>query len=78
MTIRSICLVNNLPLLEPNKEVSAAMAILLIPDYDPEDPKPYPGDIQPGEYEGNEIVKLLRQHGDNPEAIRFIADTLEE
>jgi hypothetical protein len=78
MTIHSICLGNNLPLLEPNKGVSAAMAILLIPDYNPEDPKPYRGDIQPGEYQGNEIVELLHQHGHDPEAIRFIADLLEE
>ena len=49
------------------------MCNLLIPEYDPEDPKPYPGDIQPGIYEGNEIVELLRQHSANPEAIWFIA-----
>lgn len=38
------------------------MCNLLIPEYDPQDPQPYPGDIQPGIYEGNEIVELLRQH----------------
>jgi hypothetical protein len=64
--------------LEPNSEASAAMCTLLIPDYNPEDPQPYPGDIQPGIYEDNEIVELLREHTDNPEAIRFIADMLEE
>jgi hypothetical protein len=51
---------------------------LLIPEYDPEDPKPYPGDIKPGIYEGNEIVELLRQHCHYPEAIHFIADMLKE
>ena len=54
------------------------MCNLLIPEYDFEDSQPYPGDIQPGEYQGNEIVELLREHADNPEAIRFIADMLEE
>jgi hypothetical protein len=34
--------------LEPNLEASAARRTLLIPDYDPEDPQPCPGDIQPG------------------------------
>ncbi|HZA21460.1 MAG TPA: hypothetical protein VFA32_02465 [Dehalococcoidia bacterium] len=61
------------PRLEPDTEASAIMCNLLIPEYDPEDPKPYPGDIQPGIYEGNEIVELLRQHSANPEAIWFIA-----
>ena len=54
------------------------MCVLLIPDYDSENPQPDPGDIQPGEYQGNEIVELLHQNADNPEAIRFIADMLEE
>jgi hypothetical protein len=64
--------------LEPNTEATAIMCNLLIPDYNPDDPKPYPGDIKPGVYEGNELVELLRQHSANPEAIRFIADMLEE
>jgi hypothetical protein len=54
------------------------MCTLFIPDYDPNDPKPYPGDIKPGIYEDNEIVDLLREHCHNPEAIHFIADLLEE
>jgi hypothetical protein len=54
------------------------MCTLLIPDYDPNHPQPYPGDIQPGIYEDNEIVDLLSQHCHNPEAIYFIADLLEE
>jgi hypothetical protein len=51
---------------------------LLIPEYDLEDPQPYPGAIQPGEYQGDDVVELLREHADNPQAIRFIADMLEE
>ena len=54
------------------------MCNLLIPEYDPDGPKPYPGDIKPGVYEGNEVVELLPQHSANPEAIWFIADMLEE
>jgi hypothetical protein len=71
-------MVQKLLLLEPNTEASLAMYVLLIPDCDPEDSQPYPGDIQPEEYQGNEIVELLREYADNPEAIRFIADMLEE
>jgi hypothetical protein len=54
------------------------MCNVLIPEYDLDDPQPYPGDIQPGEYQGNEVIELLRQHSHNPEAIRFISDMLEE
>lgn len=49
---------------------------VLIPDYDPDNPAGrYPGGIKPGEYD---LVKLLRENSDNPEAVRFIADMLEE
>ena len=49
---------------------------ILIPGYDPANPAGrYPGGILPGNYE---LVKLLRENADNPEAIRFIADMLEE
>ena len=51
---------------------------LLIPEHDPNEPDPYVGDIKPGYYEGNQVVELLRQHADNPDAIMFIADMLEE
>lgn len=55
------------------------MLILLIPDHDPDEPKQrYPGNIAPGQYTGNEVVRLLRTHADNPEAVKFIADMLEE
>lgn len=47
---------------------------VLIPDYDPENPQPYPGNITPGTHD---LVSLLRQHAENPDAIRFIADMLE-
>lgn len=52
--------------------------ILVIPDYDPYEPKPYPGGIVPGEYTLSGLVELLRKHKNNPEAIQFIADLLEE
>jgi hypothetical protein len=48
--------------LKPIAEASSVMCSLIIPEYDLEDPQPYPGDIQPGEYEGNELVQLLRDH----------------
>ena len=50
---------------------------IIIPDYDPYNPKPYPGDIKPGSYTRLEIKKLLKKHKDNPEALRFIRDMLE-
>ena len=53
---------------KPDKEIE-------IPDYDPVAPAEYPGGIKPGEYD---LVKLLRENADNPEAVRFIADMLEE
>ncbi len=52
---------------------------LLIPEYDPYEPdKRYPGGIEPGSYTCNELVALLRRNKENPEAIQFIADMLEE
>jgi hypothetical protein len=77
MLMPSIVMWKPPPRLESNTEATAIMCNLLIPEYDPEDPQPYPGDIKPGVYEGNEIVELLRQHSANPEAIWFIADMLE-
>jgi hypothetical protein len=78
MQMPSIVMGKPPPRLEPNTEASAIMCTLLIPDYDPEDPKPYPSDIQLGEYQCNEIVELLRQHSANLEGISFIADMLKE
>ena len=50
---------------------------LIIPDYDPYNPRPYPGDIKPGSYSQAEVKKLLKQHKDNPEALQFLRDMLE-
>jgi hypothetical protein len=50
---------------------------IIIPDYDPYNPKPYPGDIQPGGYSRSEIKKLIKKHKDNPEALQFLRDMLE-
>ena len=36
---------------------------LIIPDYDPNKPEPYPGDIKPGYYSEPEVKKLLKTQG---------------
>jgi hypothetical protein len=51
---------------------------LIIPDYDPYNPKPYPGDIKPGSYSKAKVKKLLKKHKDNPEVLQFIQDMMEE
>jgi hypothetical protein len=51
---------------------------LIIPDYDPYNPKPYPGNIKPGSYNKAKVKKLLKKHKDNLAALRFIRDMLEE
>ena len=51
---------------------------LIIPDYDPINPKPYPGDIKPGYYSQVKVKKLLNKHKDNTEALQFIRDMMEE
>ena len=51
---------------------------LIIPAYDPYNPKPYPGDIKPGYYTEAKVKKLLKKHKDNPEALHFLRDILEE
>ena len=51
---------------------------LIIPDYDPYHPQPYPGDIKPGYYSEANIKKLLKKHKDNPAALQFLQDMLEE
>jgi len=51
---------------------------LLIPDYDPDDPKPYPGDIKPGYYSHAKVKNLLKKNKDNPEALQFLRDMMEE
>jgi len=51
---------------------------LIIPDYDPSNPIPYPGDIKPGYYSQAKVKKLLKKHKDNPEALQFLRNMLEE
>lgn len=54
------------------------MKTLLIPEYDVDDPRPYPGDIKPGQYDTKQLVDLLRRNAHDPQAILFLADMLEE
>ena len=51
---------------------------LIIPDYDPYNPKPYPGDIKPGSNTERQVKKLLKKHKNNPEALQFLRDMQEE
>ena len=51
---------------------------LIIPDYDPCNPKTYPGDIKSGYYSKAKVKKLLKKHKDNPEALQFLRDMMEE
>jgi len=50
--------------------------LLIIPDYDPIEPKPYPGDIKPGYYGKDEVDALLTKYVDNPEAMQFLHDMM--
>jgi hypothetical protein len=47
---------------------------LIIPDYDPYNPKPYAGDIKPGYYTKAQVKRLLKRHKDNPAALQFLQD----
>ena len=49
--------------------------VLEIPD--PDEGEKNPGSIEPGEYNVMDLVELLRNHKNNPEAIQFIADMME-
>ena len=51
---------------------------LIIPDYDPYEPKPYPGNIKPGYYNKARVTRLLKKHKDNPAALQFLRDMMEE
>jgi hypothetical protein len=51
---------------------------LVIPEYDPLDPKPYPGDIKPGYYTRSEVRALIKKHLFHPFALYFIRDMLEK
>jgi hypothetical protein len=63
MLMPSIVMVQPSHGLEPNMEATAFMCNLLIPEYDLEDPHPYPGDIQPGEYQIKEVVEPGNSRG---------------
>ena len=51
---------------------------LIIPAYDPYNPKPYPGDIKHGDYSKAKVKNLLKKNKDNPKALQFLRDMLEE
>ena len=51
---------------------------LIIPDYDPINPEPYPGDIKPGSYSATQVNRLLKKYKDNPGALQFLRDMMEE
>ena len=51
---------------------------LIIPDYGSTNPQPYPGDIKPGYYSKTKVKRLLKKHEDNPTAIQFLRDMMEE
>ena len=51
---------------------------LIIPAYDPYNPKPYHGDIKPGDYSKAKVKNLLKKNKDNPKALQFLRDMLEE
>lgn len=51
---------------------------LVIPDHDPIETEGYSGGIQSGKYNQNGTVALFQQHAENADAVRFIADILEE
>ena len=51
---------------------------LIIPDYDPYDPKSYTGAIKPGSYSQVKVKKLLNKHKGNPKALQFLRDMMEE
>jgi hypothetical protein len=38
---------------------------LIIPDYDPNNPKSYPGDTKPGYYSQSKVKKLQKKHKDS-------------
>ena len=51
---------------------------LIIPDYDQYDPKSYPRNIKPGSYSKAQVKNLLKKHKNNPEALQFLRDMIEE
>ena len=51
---------------------------LIIPDYDPYNPEPYPGAIKPGYYTTGQVKRLREKHKDNPNSLQFLRDMMEE
>lgn len=51
---------------------------LIIPDYDPYDPKPYPGDLKPGYYKPYQVQMLLKENKKNPQVLQFLKEMLED
>jgi hypothetical protein len=51
---------------------------LIIPYYDPINPKLYPAGLKPGCYSEAKVKRLLKKHKNNPEALQFLRDMLEE
>ena len=49
---------------------------VVIPEHE-EDGVTHPGDIEPGVYDLNEIVELMRVHKRDPKAIQFLSDMME-
>ena len=49
--------------------------VLEVPE--PDEGQSNPGDINPGEYNLQDLVELLRTHESDPAAIQFIADMME-
>ena len=50
---------------------------MLIPEYDPIDPKPYPGDIKPGVYTKKQVNALGKKHQGDAAVLGYLADMLE-
>lgn len=48
--------------------------MLVIPDCDGDE---YPGSIEPGIYDKDGVVAMLRDNAEDPDAIVFIADMME-
>ncbi len=51
---------------------------LIIPDYDPINPQPYPGYVKPGTYGKAQVNKPLKKHKNNPAALQFLRDMKEK
>ncbi len=52
--------------------------LLIVPECAPGRNKSHPGGVKPGAYARDGLVRLLREHRGDPQAVRFIADMLEE